>query len=317
MGRRRRPTSAGRCSPPTTPPWRRWSAGSSGTPTPATAVDGEVVDRRRRRASSRPRSASTPAGPLDPQLHTHVVIANRVQSPDGRWLALDARTLKRDQRTLSALYHAGLRAELHRAASASAGDEPGQRHRRDRPIDPDGPRRVLEAHRAVRRSRLATKLDRFRSTHRPRARRPRSGGGSNARRSSTAAPPRPTPATPSGLHAGWRRPARGPRPRPARRCIGGQSATRRSQRARASRRRSRGRPGPGRAGRAAVDVAAATSSSGSSPGPSRPTLDRPPPSELHRLARRLADARHRQPRSSTSPAAGPAGTLRRARRPTR
>jgi hypothetical protein len=40
------------------------------------------------------------------------VIANRVKSPDGRWLALDARTIKRDQRTLSALYHAGLRAEL-------------------------------------------------------------------------------------------------------------------------------------------------------------------------------------------------------------
>ncbi|MDQ4097110.1 MAG: relaxase domain-containing protein, partial [Actinomycetota bacterium] len=49
---------------------------------------------------------------LDPQLHTHVVIPNRVLSPDGRWLALDARTLKLDQRTLSAVYHAGLRAEL-------------------------------------------------------------------------------------------------------------------------------------------------------------------------------------------------------------
>jgi conjugative relaxase-like TrwC/TraI family protein len=49
---------------------------------------------------------------LDPQLHTHVVIPNRVASDDGRWLALDARTIKFDQRTLSALYHAGLRAEL-------------------------------------------------------------------------------------------------------------------------------------------------------------------------------------------------------------
>ncbi len=39
---------------------------------------------------------------LDPQLHTHVVIANRVRSDDGRWLALDARTIKVDQRTLSA-----------------------------------------------------------------------------------------------------------------------------------------------------------------------------------------------------------------------
>jgi len=49
---------------------------------------------------------------LDPQLHTHAVIANRVLAPDGRWLALDARTIKLDQRTLSALYHASLRAEL-------------------------------------------------------------------------------------------------------------------------------------------------------------------------------------------------------------
>ncbi len=49
---------------------------------------------------------------IDPQLHTHVVIPNRVLAPDGRWLALDARTIKRDQQTLSRLYHAGLRAEL-------------------------------------------------------------------------------------------------------------------------------------------------------------------------------------------------------------
>lgn len=49
---------------------------------------------------------------LDPQIHTHLVISNRVKSPDGRWLALDARLIKRDQRTLSALYHAALRAEL-------------------------------------------------------------------------------------------------------------------------------------------------------------------------------------------------------------
>jgi conjugative relaxase-like TrwC/TraI family protein len=51
---------------------------------------------------------------LDPQLHTHAVIANRVISSDGRWLALDARTVKLDQRTLSGLYHATLRTELTR-----------------------------------------------------------------------------------------------------------------------------------------------------------------------------------------------------------
>lgn len=51
---------------------------------------------------------------LDPQLHTHVVLANRVRSDDGRWLALDARTIMLDQRTLSALYHSTLRSELTR-----------------------------------------------------------------------------------------------------------------------------------------------------------------------------------------------------------
>jgi conjugative relaxase-like TrwC/TraI family protein len=49
---------------------------------------------------------------LDPQLHSHAVIANRVLGPDSRWLSLDARTIKLDQRTLSSLYHASLRAEL-------------------------------------------------------------------------------------------------------------------------------------------------------------------------------------------------------------
>ena len=42
------------------------------------------------------------------------MIANRVAADDGRWLALDARTVKFDQRTLSAVYHASLRAELTR-----------------------------------------------------------------------------------------------------------------------------------------------------------------------------------------------------------
>jgi len=51
---------------------------------------------------------------LDPQLHTHAVIANRVPDPDGRWLALEARSMMVDQRALSAVYHAGLRSELTR-----------------------------------------------------------------------------------------------------------------------------------------------------------------------------------------------------------
>jgi conjugative relaxase-like TrwC/TraI family protein len=49
---------------------------------------------------------------MDPQLHTHVVIANLAQGVDGRWSALDSRTLHREATTASYLYQHRLRAEL-------------------------------------------------------------------------------------------------------------------------------------------------------------------------------------------------------------
>ena len=48
----------------------------------------------------------------DPQIHTHAVISAKVQTADGRWLALDARYLKRHQRMLGGLYQSVFRAEL-------------------------------------------------------------------------------------------------------------------------------------------------------------------------------------------------------------
>jgi conjugative relaxase-like TrwC/TraI family protein len=48
----------------------------------------------------------------DPQLHTHVVVANAAQGPDGRWSALDARHLYGQARTAGFLYQAELRAGL-------------------------------------------------------------------------------------------------------------------------------------------------------------------------------------------------------------
>ncbi len=48
----------------------------------------------------------------DPQLHTHVVISAKVQTADGRWLALDALTLKKYQQAFGYLYQSVLRAEV-------------------------------------------------------------------------------------------------------------------------------------------------------------------------------------------------------------
>jgi len=48
----------------------------------------------------------------DPQIHTHAVISAKVQTLDGRWLALDGRYLKRQQRMLGGLYQSALRSEL-------------------------------------------------------------------------------------------------------------------------------------------------------------------------------------------------------------
>ncbi len=100
---------------------------------------------------------------LDPQLHTHVVIANRMLSPDGRWLALDARTLKLDQRTVSAVYHSVLRSELTnslrvewRGASRGIGEIEGVP---DRVLDEFSVRTGQMQHR------LDVKLDRFEATY--------------------------------------------------------------------------------------------------------------------------------------------------------
>jgi len=51
----------------------------------------------------------------DPHVHTHAVVIAKVQDERGRWFALDARMIKHDQRTLSALYHSSLRTELTRS----------------------------------------------------------------------------------------------------------------------------------------------------------------------------------------------------------
>lgn len=50
----------------------------------------------------------------DPQIHAHVLVANKVRCPDGRWRALDGRELFAFQKAAGMLYNATLRAELSR-----------------------------------------------------------------------------------------------------------------------------------------------------------------------------------------------------------
>jgi conjugative relaxase-like TrwC/TraI family protein len=50
----------------------------------------------------------------DPQLHTHLLIANKVRAADGKWLSIDGRELFTHQKAAGMLYKAALRAELTR-----------------------------------------------------------------------------------------------------------------------------------------------------------------------------------------------------------
>jgi conjugative relaxase-like TrwC/TraI family protein len=51
----------------------------------------------------------------DPLLHTHLVIANRVQGPDGRWTALDGRDLYRHRLAADTIYRATYQRQLSRS----------------------------------------------------------------------------------------------------------------------------------------------------------------------------------------------------------
>jgi conjugative relaxase-like TrwC/TraI family protein len=65
----------------------------------------------------------------DPLLHSHLVIANRVQGPDGRWTALDGRDLYRHRLAADAIYRATYQRELVRTLGVewTAADSHGNR----------------------------------------------------------------------------------------------------------------------------------------------------------------------------------------------
>jgi conjugative relaxase-like TrwC/TraI family protein len=65
----------------------------------------------------------------DPLLHTHLVVANRVQGPDGRWTALDGRDMYRHRLAADAIYRATYQRELSRTLGVewTAADAHGNR----------------------------------------------------------------------------------------------------------------------------------------------------------------------------------------------
>ena len=78
----------------------------------------------------------------DPQLHTHVLLANKVRAEDGRWLSLDGRELYEHQKAAGMLYRAALRAELTASLGVCLDAGRRERHRRD-PRRAQGARRDL------------------------------------------------------------------------------------------------------------------------------------------------------------------------------
>jgi conjugative relaxase-like TrwC/TraI family protein len=67
----------------------------------------------------------------DPDMHTHVAVANKVQTLDGRWLAIDGRVLFKAKVTASETYNTALERHLRDALGVRlaerAGTDPGKR----------------------------------------------------------------------------------------------------------------------------------------------------------------------------------------------
>jgi conjugative relaxase-like TrwC/TraI family protein len=73
----------------------------------------------------------------DPLLHTHLVVANRTQGPDGRWTALDGRDVYRHRLAADAIYRASYQRELSRSLGVewTPGDTHGNRELQGIPGD--------------------------------------------------------------------------------------------------------------------------------------------------------------------------------------
>ena len=108
-----------RSSGPTTRPSRtRWRSSRSTPCTPATGTNGvRQVDVTGLVATAFTHRDSR-AG--DPDLHTHVAVANKVQTLAGKWLAIDGRVLFKANVTASETYNTALEQHLHDPTRAPA-----------------------------------------------------------------------------------------------------------------------------------------------------------------------------------------------------
>jgi conjugative relaxase-like TrwC/TraI family protein len=61
----------------------------------------------------------------DPDLHTHVAVANKVQTLDGRWLAIDGRVLFKAKVSASETYNTALEHLLRNALGVRFAERPG------------------------------------------------------------------------------------------------------------------------------------------------------------------------------------------------
>jgi TrwC relaxase len=63
----------------------------------------------------------------DPDLHTHVAVANKVQTLDGRWLSIDGRVLFKAKVAASETYNTSLEQHLRDALGVRFAARPGCR----------------------------------------------------------------------------------------------------------------------------------------------------------------------------------------------
>lgn len=105
----------------------------------------------------------------DPNLHTHVAIANKVQTEDGKWLAIDGRLIFQAMVSVSETYNSQLEAHLARELGVSfrerSGDDPLKRPVREVVGVPSQLVEGWSSRRAAIEARQAELIDGFQESH--------------------------------------------------------------------------------------------------------------------------------------------------------